>query len=85
MKLFEKHPKLRLIFAAEYLAIFIVCILSLSVGTGIIAVLALFCAYISVVKAGFIRDRNTDAVSNFRFDLLCIMAAVEFISEVLFR
>ena len=83
MKLFEKHPKLRLIFAAEYLAIFIVCILSLSVGTGIIAVLALFGAYISVVKAGFIR--NADAVSNFRFDLLCIMAAVEFISEVLFR
>jgi len=85
LKLFEKHPKLRLIFAAEYLAIFIASILSLSVGTGIIAVLALFCAYISVVKAGFIRDRNADAVSDFNFDFFCLMATVMLISGVLFR
>ena len=85
MKLFEKHPKLRLMFAAEYLVIFIACILSLSVGTGIIAVLALFCVYISVVKAGFIRDRNADAVSDFNFDFLSLMYAVAFIREVLFR
>ena len=60
------------LFAAEYLAIFIASILSLSVGTGIIAVLALFCAYISVVKAGFIRDRNADAVSDFNFDFFAL-------------
>lgn len=72
-------------FAAEYLVIFIACILSLSVGTGIIAVLALFCAYLSVVKAGFIRDRNADAVSDFNFDFFCLTSTVMLISGVLFR
>jgi hypothetical protein len=78
MNLFNKKPKLRLLFFTEYIIVVIwifknVQPFNLALLCSLIMI---FGSYISLVKAGIFSDKNVDSISDFNFDFISLLIII---------
>lgn len=84
MLYFEKKPRLRLVFILNYvLALFVLYITGTGLGTvALISVFFAFMSYITLVKAGVLKDERANGVKDFNVDFCNCLILVMNVYEV---
>lgn len=83
MRFLNAHPKLRILFSFTYtISAIWFFIRDYSIFSFIISIILLFMSYISLIKAGIIKNPNARNISTLKFDLLSILSVPVIIIEM---
>ena len=86
MTFFSKEPKRRLFFAFTYVIFATWIIIDEFAWLNVVfSIPMVFCAYIAVVKSKIIKDKNANAIDDYKFDLYSIALTVFLIIHMMFR
>ncbi len=85
MTFFSKKPIRRLFFVFVYIIFAVWLIIdSFAWLNVLVSIVALFGGYIALVKSKIIKDKNANAIDDYKFDLFSILSIVVLLIDIIF-